>query len=1094
MVDAVSEAAGRKTTNVNLNFMKRIIPFCLLLLAFMSFSHVALAQGQEVIGKVTDESGQPMPGVNVMVSGTHAGVVTDASGDYKIRVNNPENAVLEFAFLGMNTVSEKVGARRTIDVTLTQSAVSIESVVAIGYGTMRRADVTGSVTTVSAEELTKVPVTNVAQALAGRMAGVNVSMSEGDLNNSQISIRVRGGISLTQDNDPLYIIDGFPADATVFATLSASDIATIDVLKDASATAIYGARGANGVVLITTKGGREGKMSVAYEGYFGVKNITKKLDLLSIPEYAFLDYERNYGNGTAESLKSFTKKFGSFEQIPSFADRTGVDWQSEAFKTAYTRSHKVTVSGGNKDTKYNLSYSRQDEDGLIIMSALKKDVARIKVDTRMNNRFSVTGMATYTHQKTYGMGTSDGGVRFSKMCNFIQYLPTLGLLMPDEDFAKVVNLDRLDPGFLDEAGNTLQNPAASARAELDQKDLRILNVSGGFTYSILKGLDFKNSTSLLYRNQRNDVFYNSNSLTAHRSSIQGTIQSVESQTAQTSNTLSYQLNANKHNFNFLLGQEYVTTWNRWFKAGATKYPNDDIGLNDLSLGLPIVGTSYFSDDDKLLSFFGRVYYNFDNKYMLTATARYDGSTKFGVDNKWGFFPSASFAWRLSEERFIKEAGIFSDLKLRVGYGSAGNNRIPSYSSLAVWDSQSIPSNNGLVPGYYPRQMPNKELRWEANNTFNVGLDMGFFRNRLTINPEFYINRSKDLLLNATLPESSGYSSMMRNVGKTENRGIDLTVNSINIQRPNFTWTTSLTFSHNENKIIALSGENSFLESSNFGYPQKDFLIAVGQSMGQIYGYKTIGIYTEQDFDGWDPVEKRYNLKPGIPYREEKDRYPQPGYWKFENTNGDEDVDANGTPLINDKDRVVIGNTLPKFYGGINNTFTYRNFDLTVFLNFSYGNDVLNATKLGCSLFGQQNKNTFASNGSDHRWVTINPENGTRITDLETMGKVNTGKTVASIQDMNAAQTVIHSWAVEDGSFLRINNITLGYTFPVQKIRKTGIQSLRIYVSANNLHTFTKYSGYDPEVSTRNSTGLTPGVDWSAFPRAKTFVGGINITF
>jgi len=1042
--------------------------------------------GTEIVGKVTDESGEALIGVNVRVKGGSIGTITNTDGFYKISVPNAEESLV-FSYLGMETVTKKVGNQKSINVTLISSPEMLNEVVAVGYGTMRRRDITGSVTSVNAADIAKVPVSNIAQALAGRMAGVNVTQSEGDPN-ATISIRVRGGISITQDNEPLYIIDGFPADPSFFQTLTPTDIESIDVLKDASATAIYGARGANGVVLVTTKSGVEGKTTVTYDGWVGMKNISKKMELLSIPEFAYLSYERSYKDNT--EMTSFVNRYGAFADIQSnWGNSTGVDWQNECFRTAYSQNHKLTLTGGTKDLKYNLSYAHQDEQGLMIESGLAKDNIRARLENTINKRAKINGTINFTHQKTYGMGTSDGGTNFSKMSSILMFLPTLGFLIPDSELRVIPNLDVYDPTLLDEVGNTLQNPAASARAETNIKESRTFNATGGFQYQLLKNLTFRSNVGMLYRTQRNDIFNGENSISAIRSSINGSIQSVESGNYQISNTLSYDWRKRNQKLNIMAGQEYVSRWDRWFKTTVTNFPNDDIGLNDLSIGIAGPSGSYYSgNNDKLLSYFARGYYNYNEKYMLTVSARFDGSSKFSKNHKWGFFPSASFAWRASEEKLIKELGIFSDLKLRMGYGMAGNNRIPNFSSLAIWDSQWTPLANGTIVGYYPKQLPNPNLRWEANKTFNAGMDIGFFDQRLIIVPEFYINRSSDLLLNSTIPGSSGLVGMIRNVGATQNTGIDLTITSNNIRTKDFSWTTSLTFSHNENKILALSGEQSFLQSSNFGYAAKDYKVEVGKSIGQIYGFKTIGLYQVDDFN-YDAATNTWTLKPGIPYM--ANHYPKPGYWKYEDSDHTK-FDANGNPLITEEDRQVIGNAQPLFYGGLSNTFIYKNFDLSIFMNYSYGNDILNATRLFASLYGWTNKNTFSYNDSRYRWVTVGSD-GVSVKDPEALAQLNAGKTAAVWEDMQNGNQEIHSWGVEDGSFLRISNVTLGYTIPKKTTKKISIETLRVYVTANNLCIFTNYSGYDPEVSTRNATGLTPGVDWSAYPRNRAFVFGISLT-
>ena len=637
---------------------------------------------------------------------------------------------------------------------------------------------------------------------------------------------------------------------------------------------------------------------------------------------------------------------------------------------------------------------------------------------------------------------------------------------------------------MDETGNVMQNPLLSAAEETTDREFRTLQINGGVTINIMKGLTFRNSTGMRHQDRRYDTFYGDKSMTAKRSSINGTIETREYGSFQTSNTLNYNWKYRKHDLNVMLGQEYVNRWTRTFSGSAANFPNDDIGLADMSLGLPTAISTSENYDDKLLSFFGRVSYNFDEKYLLTATLRADGSSKFGKNNKWGWFPSVSAAWRLIEEDFIRELGVFSDLKLRAGYGSAGNNRINSYLSLAILNSVTYPTGDSTQSGYVSTQIPNPDLKWEANKTFNLGLDMGFFQQRLTISPEFYINRSSNLLLNAKLPDSSGYNSMVINAGETENMGVDLTINSVNITNRDFEWTTALTLSHNKNTVKKLTGEDVQLWEAKFGYNQNTHMIGVNQPLGQMYGYVTDGLYQVSDFD-YDAATQTYTLKDGIPYMGDKANV-QPGHWKFKNLDGSEDN------KITEDDKTVIGHAYPKLYGGLNNNFTYKGFDLSIFFTFSYGNDVFNATKLTNTKTANNNNNVLAVADMAHRWTIIN-QNGQRITDPNELAEVNRGKTFAAITDNEVGDTYIHSWAVEDGSYLKLSNVTLGYTFPKRWISKIGLSKLRLYATGSNLWTWTKYSGFDPEVSTMGS-GLTPGVDFGGYPKSRSFVFGINVAF
>ena len=1061
----------------------------MFILVFVSMS--AYAQSLTVTGKVIDSEGYEVIGGSVTIKGAAGvGTVTDVNGNYSLKVNDASKDVLVFSYVGMTSQEVKVDGRSVIDVTLKADAVMLEEVVAIGYATVKRKDLTGSVASVNSKELSKVPTSDITQALAGRMAGVQVMQSEG-APGASISIRVRGGISITQSNEPLYIIDGFPSEDGM-STLDPAEIETIDILKDASATAIYGARGANGVVVITTKsGGKEGKATVTFDSYVGFKKVAKKLDVLSTREFALLDYERRYysaftaKNSTQEDLDkavaNFEALYGKYADIDAnYANRAGIDWQDQTLgRTALTQNYRVGVSGGTDKLNYNLAYSYYDEEGAMVYSGNKKHNISFNMNHKLNDRLSITARISYDQMKIYGMGTSEGGDRFNKMQHILQYRPMVGINGTDD-----LLLGDEDPLLVDDTGNVMQNPLLSAAEETKDREYRTFQANGGFTLKLIKGLSFRNTTGMRYQTRRNDTFYGDKSITAKRSSINGSIQNIENSSFQTSNVLNYNWAGKGHDITAMLGQEYVNRWNRSFSAAAANFPNDDIGLGDLSLGLPTAVSSSENYDDKLLSFFARFNYGFKDKYLFTASFRADGSSKFGKNNKWGYFPAFSAAWRLGEEEFIKNLNIFSDLKVRLGYGMAGNNRIDSYVSLPMLTSVTYPNGDSTQPGYVSKQIPNPNLKWEANKTFNFGLDFGFFNQRLTISPEFYINRSSNLLLNAKLPTSSGYDSMVINAGETENKGIDLTINSTNIMTKDFTWNTAVTLSHNKNSVKKLTGEDVQLWEASFGYNQNTHIIGVNQPLGQMYGYVTDGLYQGSDFD-YDEATKTYTLKDGVPYSGKKTDV-KPGMWKFKNVDGSEDN------KITENDKTVIGNAYPKFYGGINNTFTYKDFDLSIFLTYSFGNDVFNATKLTNTKTALQNKNVLDIANSSNRWVVVNKK-GELITDPQEMADINKGKTVAAVYDNEIGDTYIHSWAVEDGSYLKLSNITLGYTFPRKMLSKIGISKLRLYATGSNLLTWTKYTGFDPEVSTMGS-GLTPGVDFGAYPKSRSFVFGINLAF
>lgn len=1061
-----------------------------VLLAFCCLSGIR-AQSAKITGKVIDNENFEVIGASVTIKGVDGvGTITDINGQYTITVNNASKDVLVFSFIGMKNVEVPVNNRTKIDVTMQADNQLLDEVVVVGYTTVKRKDLTGSVASVKSDELIKIPTADATQALAGRLAGVQIIQTDGQPG-AEASIRIRGGISITQSNEPLYVIDGFPTEDGM-SNLDPADIETIDVLKDASATAIYGARGANGVVLISTKKGKssDGKGTVTFDAYIGVRKLANRLNVLSTEEFVLADYERTLGTATdvEATMEAWNKRYGNFGDLAgNYANRSGLDWLDLTMgRTTMTQNYRVGVSGGNDRTTYNLSYNYNKDEGAMVHSGSNKHNISLGVNSKVNDRLTVNGRITFDQQQIYGAGvagngTNDGSsntdARFNKMAQILQYRPTIGMQGSDDDL-----LVGEDPLLADEAGNVMQNPLIATAEEKDNRELRTLQANGGITFKIIKGLTFRNNTGTRYRTQRRELFYGDQSIMGRRSGIYGSIRNTENGSFQTSNVLTYEKDFNKHGLTAQVGQEYVHRWERYVLTGANNLPTDEFILGDMGLGTPSVAQTNENDDDNLVSFFTRVNYDYADKYLFSATFRADGSSKFSKGNKWGYFPAVSAAWRLGEEEFIKNLQVFSDLKFRIGYGLAGNNRIGSYNSLALLTSLNTAMGNALVPGYASSTIPNEDLKWEASKTFNMGLDFGFLNQRITVSPEFYINRSSNLLLDAQLPYSSGYTTMLVNAGETKNVGVDLTVNTTNIITKDFSWSTGLTLSHNKNTVKALTGEAVQLYEAQFGYNQNTHRIAVGESLGQFYGFVTEGVYGVDDFN-YDTASKTYTLKEGIAYRGNRNNV-RPGDWKFKNLDNNDVIDEN--------DKTVIGNASPKFYGGLNNNFTYKGFDLSIFLTFSYGNEVLNATKLVTTKVGRQNYNALDVMSSSNRWMTINAD-GQTVTDPTELAALNAGKTVASFRDNEEGDKYVHSWAVEDASYLKLSNISLGYTFPKEMIKKIGLSNLRLYATGNNLLTWSPYSGFDPEVSNMRSP-LTPGVDFGAYPRSRSFIFGVNVAF
>ena len=1062
--------------------MKNVLRYIFLVLC-TCFTLQVYAQGSiEVTGQVVDADQEGLPGANILIKGTTVGTTTDVEGNYKLTVTNPDQAVLVFSFIGLDSKEVAVKNQRRINVTLESSAVELEEVVKIGYATVKRKDLTGSVSSVKASELAAVPISDVTQALSGKVAGVQVIRSQGSPD-ADVSIKVRGGTSITQSNEPLYIIDGFPSEDGLKG-IEANDIESIDILKDASSTAIYGARGANGVVLVTTKGGKQDKLSISYDMYIGFKKVNKKYDLLDVEDFVKLDYER-YIDQPDKMRDVIIPTYGNFDEYNQLdGNRSGIDWQKEVFEnhSAISQQHKFTISGGSKTSKYLFSYTRNDDKGIWYGSGLKRDNFRMKINQVASEWLNLSANASYIDETTEGLGSLQEGGAFSRMQHVIQYRPTIGKNGSDNDL--LINDD--DPVLLLEGASPMQSPIASIESESIEKRNRILNINGDAEIKFNKEWSYRGTVGIRKRMRNEDVFYSERSKQAKNAGAPfGWKKSTDEESFMYNNVLTYNKSFNiNHQLDLVGGQEFISFKSKYLKTGATNFPDKNFGLNDMSLGASPDIVQTINQEERMLSYFFRANYNLKQRYLFAASIRADGSSKFGANNKWGYFPSASFAWRASEEEFIKRWNVFSNLKVRLSYGAAGNNHIDNYLSLSKIGSVWIPYGTGTQSGFVSKQLYNPDLKWETNITANLGLDMGFFDQRLQLTVDIYNVETKGLLLDAPIPQLSGFKNMMINAGKTNNKGVEVSITSHNIHTRDFTWTTNINLAHNKNKVKELYMSDymeivsGWAQTSEFN--KSDYMIRVGQSLGQMYGYRLKGIYTMDDFT-YDANQQKYILKEGIPY--DKSRYPKPGYWKFE------DIDKNGE--ITDKDREVIGNANPKLYGGMTNTLTWKGFDLSIFLNFSIGNKVYSANKMYYTKFNNQWRNTLKDEALS-RFTVMNAKGEYIFNDPVQLAEVNRNRNYVSIE--GSSDLYFHSGYVEDGSFLKINNISLGYTLPRELTKKIKLSTVRFYATGYNLHTFTKYSGYDPEVNTYPNNGLTPGIDWGAYPSSISFVFGANIAF
>ncbi|TKG97387.1 TonB-dependent receptor [Puteibacter caeruleilacunae] len=1036
------------------------------------------AQNFKVSGVVVDANdGTPIPGVSIVEKGTTIGGVTDFDGKYSINVSSG-NATLVYTFIGYTPVEIAMKGRKVIDVKLEQGVYALEEVVAIGYGSAKRKELTGAVSSVDMDELQKVPVSNVSEALQGRVAGLQITTADGQPG-ADIYFRVRGGNSITQDNTPLIIIDGFAGGD--LSAVDPSDIASIDVLRDVASTAIYGASGANGVILVTTKSAKEGNVKVTYNGYVSHKKLTNSIDLMNPLEYAQLQYEIW---GTGDDAAMFEERFGAWDELESiYGDREGVDWLEEVFGDgAYIQNHSVNVSGGTKAASYNLALSHADDDGIQLNSGYRRDIAKFKINSKVNDKLSINGDISYSKDKVIGAGSSDAnaGGGFLKI---IRYRPTIGKEGEDKDLLELSE----DPFMVDDNMNAAeQNPVKSALSDEKVRYKKVVAINGGLNYKVLKGLTYIAKAGYNYNTLRTDQFYTEDYPTVlnYAKYPYGYISQSETERVQLNHTINFDKKIKKHKLGVMLGQEYIKWENKSVKANAKDFPNGDIGLANLGVSNTPVFNSSYEQENSVVSFFGRATYNYDERYLFNFTYRIDGSSKFGDNNKYGYFPAGSFAWRINQEDFFKDVTAISNMKLRLSYGVSGNDRIGNYLSLVTYGNKKYQLNNNEVTGFVSNGMANPNLKWETTTSRNLGFDLGLFKQRIQFSADLFQANTEDLLLNTQVPYTTGSKQVMMNIGETENKGLELVLNTVNIKKRNFEWRTSFNISFYKNKVVALASGQEWFDVKVNGGDVKDnnYLVKVGEPVGLMFGYESDGLYMPEDFDGVSEAGK-WTLKEDVAYQQGGNK---PGDVKLVDISG---PDGEKDGKIDLYDRKILGNPNPKHFGGMTNTFTVKNFDLSVAMNWSYGNDIYNVNKLSM-MGGGKYRNRAAFMVDRFKWIN---ENGEDIsTNPEELTRVN-ANAIYPGHNSTYQKAVTYDKLIEDGSFLRINNVTLGYQLPKSLMKKLNMTSMRVYGTVNNLHVFTDYSGVDPEVSTRGH-GLTAGVDAGAYPKSRSVTFGVNVTF
>ncbi len=1050
---------------------------------------ILLAQGRTIKGKVVDETGSPVVSANILAKGSKKGTQTDKDGNFSIAVSVNGSADLVISSVGYASKIVSVTGNDAGTVQLVKEVITQEDVVVVGYATIKRKDLTGSVSSVSSKELKDFPLSSAAEALQGKLAGVQLTSTEG-APGAEIIVRVRGGGSITQDNSPLYIVDGVQVE-NALSVLSPQDIATVDVLKDASTTAIYGARGANGVVIITTKGGKPGKTQITYNGSYGIRKLSKFQDVMKPYDFVLWQWERT--RGSIPDSSSFAQTYGTtWDTLQNYKNVPFVNWQDQVFgRSAKFSNHNVAVSGGNQTTTFNLSLTANKEEGIQIESGFERKLVNFKIDHKATDKLRFGFTARYIDQEIQGTGTTNSGTRTTnRLRHTINYrpfelnTPTGGI----DDFDEVY--------YLASAGAI--NPVILTYAEYRRQYSKSLYLTGYASYNILKNLTFR--TTIGYDNAavRTDLFFSKITGTA-RNFASLPVASIGQQAnyqLTNSNTLQYTVNNFKkhHDITLLAGQEVVDQRSQQTAIQTRYFPGDispDKALANMQLGAPPTGTtnpptvvtSFVNPPSRIASFFGRVSYAYDDKFLANFNIRSDRSSKFSSKNGTLVFPSGSVAWRFTKEKFLDKINWLNEGKFRIGYGSVGNNRIGDLLYRQLYGvTGEYAFNHSIVPGFAPTSLSNPNLRWENNTSLNFGLDLGLFNNKVQLNIDAYKNSAKDLLLQVAIPPTTGYATQLQNIGATSNKGLEIQLSSTPLQKKNFTWNTNFNIAFNKNKVENLGGIQE--QTRNSGWQGSDgvddYLVKVGEPIGLMYGFVTDGFYGVDDFN-YNATTKVYTIKPGIAANAVYGT-PQPGMLKWKDLNGDGLITA-------DKDRQVIGNANAKFTGGWTNQFTYKNFDLSVFVNFVVGNDIYNANKIEWTdgAFGNLNMIDEMKN----RWTNINAA-GQVVTDPTELKALNANAKIWS--PVRVQRWWLHSWAVEDGSYLRLNNLTLGYSLPKNLLSKIKISNIRLYGTVNNLATLTGYSGYDPDVTARRSDPLTPGVDFAAYPRARTWLFGVNVTF
>ncbi|WP_243347172.1 SusC/RagA family TonB-linked outer membrane protein [Parabacteroides sp. FAFU027] len=1082
--------------------MRKIL--CSLLLTILSVCY-AYAQ-TTVTGVVKDDTGESLPGATVSIKGTTTGTITDINGKFSLKVQNPANTILKISYVGMKDQELPLKGRATtgIQVKLQASSHQLQEVVAIGYGTMKKRDLTGSVTSLQGSTIASVPVTGTAEAMTGRLAGVQVTTADGSPD-AEILVRVRGGGSITQSNSPLYIVDGFPAEN--INSISPADIQSIDVLKDASSTAIYGSRGANGVVIITTKTAKGGKTQISYNGFMQTKRLSKRMSVLDPYEYVKLNYELAALNGT-DGISSFEKKFGVYDDLDLYKYQKGHDWQDDMFgSNIVSQQHNISITGGSEKTKFSLSSTYNKDGGLMQNNNYTRYTNNFKLIHEISDKLSLNINARLADIKVNGSGSS-GGTYKIRTSQAVTSAAVNGLsdqvevdpaTMSDEEYQQWIE--------------SHMSLTEQAQQYWKQKNDRTFNFLGSLDWKIIKRLTFRTEGGYEYGFKDEKNYWGERTTNASYVDGKPLVDWTKTTSARYrwANTLTYNTKFQQdHSLTAMAGTElnnYDSNYNYLYATGfgtdlspETIFANLGLGGNTKNL------SSYFAEPIRSFSYFGRINYGFKDKYLFAATFRADQTSRFEPGHQWGYFPAVSGAWRINQEEFMANTKDWlSNLKLKVGYGVAGNSNVPTGLTSTLYSIASTKTYGlGDIQNNYwataSSQLPNPKLGWETNYTENVGLDFGLFNERISGTVEVYSNTAKDLLL--TIPiVAPGYTQTTMNIGQTSNKGLEVSLNAGIIKSKRFNLNSNFNIAFNKSNVDKLANGVNVQEYASgwAGTDLKgyyDYHVEVGQPVGLIYGWVSDGYYKTSDFESYNASTGKYVLKSGVPTCGMLGGVigTRPGTAKYKDLNGD--------GVVDDKDRTIIGKTSPKFNGGFGFNGNYRDFDFSVLFSYVYGNQIYNANKIASSQqYRTSNPNLLGFMNQSNRYTYLDNATGKIVTDLATLAEMNEGanaKQYWSPFSFGNATVLPSSWAIEDGSFLRLQNVTVGYTVPKILSKKFLCDQLRVYATVNNVFVLTNYTGYDPEVSTpvrgSSTSSVTPGVDYSSYPKSFSWTFGVNLSF